>query len=106
MRLNQFKYLVVFICLFSLLESTGISMIRMIVKASITHVQKSALADDDATERSDREVNLKEILAVEAFCTLPSVALHVQTYNYSTEAFVPHLGWISPVPTPPPDFVI
>ena len=106
MRLAQFKFLVVFICLFSLLESTGISMIKLIAKASTSQVQKNDLADDDATERSEREVSLKEILAVEPFCTLPLLALQVHSYSYPTEAMVPHLGWISPVPTPPPDFVI
>lgn len=103
MRLTWFKHLFVFVCLFSLLESTGISMIKLIAKAGISQTDKNSLADDDATERSEREVSVKEMLAIEPFCTLPLISLQAQSYIYPTETLVPHLGWISPVPTPPPD---
>ena len=64
-------------------------MIKLIVKAGITQTDKNTLTDDDATERSEREVSVKEMLAVEPFCTLPLISLPSQSYIYPTEAFCP-----------------
>ncbi|WP_143822929.1 hypothetical protein [Mucilaginibacter sp. MD40] len=76
-------------------------MTRLIAHTSITRVDKNTQADDDATERSESKI--KEILAVEPFHNLSVPALHAEYIVYPVVNDARHLGYISPVPTPPPD---
>ena len=101
MRFTWLKQIFILICLFSLLESTGISLIKLIAHTSITQEDKNTSADDDATERSESKI--KEILAVEPFYNLSVPALHAEHFVYPVVNDARHLGYISPVPTPPPN---
>jgi hypothetical protein len=107
MRVAAFRYLLVFVCLFSILERTGIANgLLLNLSKQQTAWQHHQDTDEDGTEPNQtKEVDLKEYWAVtHSFISLslPDVCKPV---TYHQEQSAHHLGWISPVPTPPPDLV-
>ena len=102
------KYLVVFICVFSVLEKTGISV------SAIFHVINSYKAeciyncpsDKDAAERNGaKETSLKEYWDIHQQCILAPLMGFYKPVCFPGENSSSHLAWVPPVPTPPPNLV-
>jgi hypothetical protein len=107
MKISARKYLLVFVCLFSILERTGIANGLLIDapkhQAAWQHHQDSD--DDSAEPNQTKEVDLKEYWAItHSSFSLPLLAVCRQI-TYHQERSSNHLGWILPVPTPPPNRV-
>ena len=108
MKFAWLKYLLVFVCIFSILESTGVSVISIFKKASICQTDCSLVNDDDdaAEKTENKENNLKEFWSVNPDLSLPQFHLHVKVIDYPDEKSNHHLAWVPPVPTPPPNYTI
>ncbi|RYU90151.1 hypothetical protein EWM62_11460 [Mucilaginibacter terrigena] len=104
MRFTWLKYLCVCLCVFALLESTGISALYLIAKHHISQTDIPAANDEEGTaERSEtKESNPKDFWAVNPVI-LPPVYVSFESVIYPPEKQAAHLAWMPPVPTPPPN---
>lgn len=104
MRVTLLKYLMMTTCILCMLEGAGVPLSAAFSNHHRqSEWQAAATEDDDATERSEKEVNLKEFYAdTQLVFLLPQYALSTQS-AYIGENHCHHLGWIPPVPTPPPN---
>ncbi|MCQ6960875.1 hypothetical protein [Mucilaginibacter aquariorum] len=108
MRFIWLKRLLVFICIFSILESTGVSITSLLIKTntcqSDCHVVND---DDDAAERNEsKESSLKEFWAIHHDLAFPQPHIYCKAVIYPDEKSSHHLAWVSPVPTPPPNYTV
>ncbi|MCO5936085.1 hypothetical protein NAF17_11095 [Mucilaginibacter sp. RB4R14] len=104
MRFTLLKHLLICLCVFALLESTGISVLSVIAEHHISQTD-SQLANDDENTAEHNETkggNPKELWAVNP-ATLPQVYIAIKTIIYPYEKHTAHLAWVPPVPTPPPN---
>jgi hypothetical protein len=104
MKLSGLKHLLIFVCIFSLLENTGASL-SSVFSFTDHHSewQLNSSDDDDATERSEKETNLKEYYAAHEYLQLTPLCISCEPLQYADEQSSNHLAWVSPVPTPPPN---
>ena len=108
MQFIWLKRFLVFICIFSILESTGVSITSLLIKTntcqSDCHVVND---DDDAAERNEsKESNLKEFWAIHHDLAFPQPHIYCKAVIYPDEKSSHHLAWVSPVPTPPPNYTV
>lgn len=93
-------------CMFSVMETTGISTLCLFVKAHITLAtdDQAGTQNDDAAESEAKRVEIREYWAV--FTDMMPTALAIYTFpvKYYTEGDDKHLSWYPPVATPPPNF--
>ena len=108
MKIFWLRYLLVFVCIFSILENTGVSVISLLKKTNICQNDCSVVNDDEsAPERNEnKETKLKEFYAVQQEHLLPQLYLSGTVIHYADEKSGNHLAWISPVPTPPPNYTV
>ncbi|MBD1387650.1 hypothetical protein IDJ75_20360 [Mucilaginibacter rigui] len=107
MQFSSLKYLLVFICIFSILESTGISVVSLLTKNHIAQ-NNSPIANDDETtpERTETKENkLKELWASELDLKIPYLYISLTKVTYPHKQPTAHLAWVPPVPTPPPNYI-
>ena len=104
MKAAFLKYLMVIACIVCLLEGAGVPLSAAFGSHTRqSEWQSSTTDDDDATERSEKETNLKEFYADDQLIVpMPQYAI-LSHANYAREQDCYHLGWIPPVPTPPPN---
>ncbi|MES2267285.1 MAG: hypothetical protein V4520_11015 [Bacteroidota bacterium] len=104
MRLTWLKHLLVCLCVFALLESTGLSVLSIIAKHHITQTDGQAANDDENTagRNESKESNPKEFWAVSPLA-LPLVYLGFKRIIYPHCNHTAHLAWVPSVPTPPPN---
>ena len=105
MQFSRLKYLLVFICIFSIMESTGISVVSMLTKNNITQNDSAPANDDEGTaERNETTENkLKELWTNELDLKIPSLYISLTKVIYPHEQHTAHLAWVPQVPTPPPN---
>lgn len=108
MRFHKLKYLLVFICIFSIMESTGISVLSLLTRTNICQTDCQLTNDDEGTSESNeiKESKLKELWADGLDLTIPSACISLVKFNYTDEQHTAHLAWAPPVPTPPPNFTV
>lgn len=108
MKFAWLKYLLVFVCIFSILESTGVSITSLFKKASVCRTDCSPVNDDDdATEKTEnKESNPKEFWSINQDLSLLRLYIYSKVIDYPDEKSDHHLAWIPPVPTPPPNYTI
>jgi hypothetical protein len=108
MKFSRLKYLLVFICIFSIMESTGISVVSLITHKYITQADSQAANDDEGTaERNNtRETNIKELWIAAFDLKIPSIYINSINIIYPHEQHNAHLAWVPPVPTPPPNSIV
>jgi len=107
MKLKWFKYLLVLVCLFAILERTGISFSMLFTKVYVHQIDIQQDTDEDATERNEtKETNLKEFWAIHQQPELLSLITYLKAAAYLGETEEMHLAWITPVPTPPPNRLV
>jgi hypothetical protein len=108
MKFAWLKYILVFICIFSILESTGVSITSVLIKTNICQRDCSPVSDDeDAAERNENKgSNLKEFWAIHQDLAFPQLHMYCKAISYPDEKSSHHLAWISPVPTPPPNYTV
>lgn len=104
MKLICLRHLLIFVCLFSLLEGTG-SFVSSVFSLTDHHTEWQAKSsdDDDATERSEKETNLKEYYTTYEYLQIAPLCISCEQMQYADEQSNHHLAWVSPVPTPPPN---
>ena len=106
MKLIWLKYLLVFVCILSLLQGTGVFS-SLVFDTDDQHNEWSATADDDdATERSEKETNLKEYYTMLELLQINPACTNCEPLQYAHEQSQNHLAWVSPVPTPPPNQLV
>lgn len=105
MPLKKLKYLLVFVCLFSIMEGTGISVLSLLTKSTVCQADCGLGNDDENTnERNEvKETRLPELWADENDLKIPSIYIDLKKVTYPQEQQTAHLGWVPPVPTPPPN---
>ena len=108
MQFPRLKYLLVFICIFSIMESTGLSVISLLTKNHISQTDGQPANDDEGTaERNETKENrLKELWADELDFKIPSIYISLTKVIYPHEQHTAHLAWVPPVPTPPPNGIV
>jgi hypothetical protein len=108
MQFIWLKHLLVFICIFSILESTGVSITSILVKNNVCQSDCHVVGDDDdAAEKSEnKESNLKEFWAIHHHVAYPQLPINYKAVIYPDEKSSHHLAWVSPVPTPPPNYTV
>jgi hypothetical protein len=108
MRFTWLKRLLVFICIFSILESTGVSITSMLIKTNICQSDCHVVSDDDdaAEKNENKESNLKEFWAIHQDLAYPQLHINYKAIIYPDEKSSHHLAWVSPVPTPPPNYTV
>jgi hypothetical protein len=104
MQFSRLKYLLVFICIFSIMESTGISVVSFLSKNHISQNDNQPGNDDEGTaERNETKENkLKEFWTNELDLKIPSLYISLTKVAYPHLQHNAHLAWVPPVPTPPP----
>lgn len=107
MEFSRLKYLLVFICIFSIMESTGISVVSLFTKKSISQIDSKAANEDEGTaERNESKENkLKELWADELDLKIPFLYISLTNVIYPHEQHTAHLAWVLTVPTPPPNCI-
>ncbi|GAB3919879.1 hypothetical protein [Mucilaginibacter myungsuensis] len=107
MPLNWVKYCFVFVCLFCILESTGISVLKFLTHKNISQTeQQQANEDENTNERAETKENrLKVLWSSDLDLPIPAVFVQEHHIIYPDERCTAHLAWVPPVPTPPPDLV-
>jgi hypothetical protein len=107
MQFSRLKYLLVFICIFSIMESTGISVVSLLTKNHIIQNDDLTANDDENTpERNETKENkLKELWADEQDFKIPFLYISLTGVTYPHEQPTAHLAWAPPVPTPPPNYI-
>ena len=103
MKLGSLRHLLIFVCIFSLLEDTGASLSSVFSFTDRHSEWQAYSADDDATERSEKETNLKEYYTTHEYLQLTPLCISFEPVQYADEQSSNHLAWVSPVPTPPPN---
>jgi hypothetical protein len=108
MQFSRFRFLLVFICIFSIMESTGISVVSLLSRSHISQTDGQPANDDEGTaERNETKENkLKELWADEQDFKIPSLYISLTKVTYPHEQYSAHLAWIPPVPTPPPNGIV
>ena len=98
----------VFVCLFSILESTGVSVISILKKTNISQNDCCQVNDDEAAteKKENKETNLKEFWTIHQDLLIPRLHINGITIDYPKEKNNHHLAWVPPVPTPPPNYTI
>jgi hypothetical protein len=107
MQFSRLKCLLVFICIFSIMENTGISVVSMLTKNYISQTDNQSANDDEGTtERNEaKEDNLKEFWINVSDLNIPSLYINLTTVAYPHKHITAHLAWVPPVPTPPPNCI-
>lgn len=107
MKLIWLRHLLVFVCVFSLLEDTGGS-VSLLLSFTDHHIewQADSSDDDDATERSEKETNQKEYYAIYEYLQIAPLCTSCEPIQYTDEQSNHHLAWVPPVPTPPPNSLV
>lgn len=108
MKLSGIKYLMVVICLFSIMEKTGISAISLFAKIHLTtaNTQAGKESNDNTESRETKTAEVKEYWAAVTDHNVLSPAIHIQKIKYYSKATTLHLNWCPPVATPPPNFQV
>ena len=107
MKRTWFKYLLIFVCLFSVLERTGISLSTFFTRVYLHQTDARQDTDNDATENSEiKETNLKEFWTMHQQPKLSPLFTYLRPTAFVSEQEEMHLAWIPPVPTPPPNRLI
>jgi hypothetical protein len=107
MKLICLRHLLVFVCIFSLLEGTG-AAVRSVFSLTDHHSEWQAdnSDDEDAPERSEKETTLKEYYATPEYLQITPLCISCEPMQYANEQSNHHLAWVSPVPTPPPNSLV
>ncbi|MES2807291.1 MAG: hypothetical protein V4619_01615 [Bacteroidota bacterium] len=107
MSVKWLKHILVFVCLFSILEGTGISLLSALTKYKLNQTEQQLANDDESTsERNEvRETRLKEYLPSDFLIAAPMVTI-IETITYPQQQPHAHLAWVPPVPTPPPNRLV
>jgi len=103
MKLSKVKYLFVLICLFCLMEKTGISAISLCshIKVMVSGPQ----AEKQASESSEaKQIEVKEYWDTNQTYAFLSPTIVTTSTLYPRETSQRHYNWCPPVPTPPPNF--
>ena len=101
------KHLLVFVCIFTLLEGMGLfSSLAFDPDDQHTEWQSANGDDEDATERSEKETNLKEYYTTLELLQVNPVCTNCEPLQYADEQSHNNLAWVSPVPTPPPNQLV
>lgn len=101
-----FKYLMVFICFFSVMAKTGITLnaVFHIIKSSDTACAYNNCNDDENTpERSETKEIVKEYWDVQHQLVIAAPVKLCKPAGFINEPGSKHLAWVPPVPTPPPN---
>jgi hypothetical protein len=108
MSFRWFKHFLVFVSLFCILESTGISILSILTKYKVTQTESEIANDDEGTsERNEaRENRLKELWPGDIIIVAPSIYISINKVSYPQEQPHAHLAWVPPVPTPPPNRIV
>jgi hypothetical protein len=106
MKLSLVKYWFVFICLFCMMEKTGISAISMLshIKVMVTELQTSKEANDSGESSEAKQVEVKEYWALSPDDAFLMPVIAIKPIQYPREISQLHYNWCPPVPTPPPNF--
>jgi hypothetical protein len=107
MKLVWLRHLLVFVCVFSLMEGTGAS-VSSVFSLTDHHSEWQAdnSDDDDAAERSEKETTLKEYYATPEYLQIAPLCISCEPIQYTHEQSNHHLAWVPPVPTPPPNSLV
>jgi hypothetical protein len=106
MLFKMFRHFLIFVSLFCILESTGISVLSVLTKYKLNQTEQVANDDEGTSERNEaRENKLKEFLPGDFLITAPVVIL-IKSTTYPQKADYSHLAWVAPVPTPPPNRIV
>ena len=108
MKISGLKYWIVMICLFSILEKTGISAVSFFAKVHVMMTDgQAAKQSNDTSEGSEtKQIELKEYWAVFTDHKPIHFAIYSQQIKYYGTAVNMHLSWHPPVATPPPNFQV
>ncbi len=103
MKSKAVKYLITLICLFSVLEKTGVSVLSVFahVNSVLTEWQQTK-EDSNANEKEAKQAEVKEFWATYDQLSLlmpPNAPLLTE---YTTDYNINHSVWYPPVPNPPP----
>ena len=106
MKLSKVNYFFVLLCLFCLMEKTGISTISLFshIKVMVADPQGEKQADESSESNEAKQVEIKEYWATyheHALLLPPAVT---RSMLYPRETSQQHYNWCPPVPTPPPNF--
>jgi hypothetical protein len=104
-KLEWLKYLLVFVLVFSILERSGIMVSAYFAKAHQADEQPGSDDERTATDET-KETTFKEFWVFHQNAELPALYTCSKQTAYPHEESARHLAWVSPVPTPPPDFLI
>ncbi len=108
MKLSKLKYLFVFVCLFSIMEKTGISVVSLFSHIRISLAEQAAekQANDSSENNEAKQVEVKEYWAVHADANFSLPHISFGTVCFSRETSRQHYNWCPPVPTPPPNAIV
>lgn len=108
MPFTWLKHLLVFVCLFCIMEITGISVLSLVSKHYISQADNQQAADDDdAAERGEaKEYRLKELWTNNIDLSMRALSFSVKKPIHPHRQIVAHFAWVPPVPTPPPNFIV
>ena len=104
MFFKKLKYLLVFVCLFSMMEGTGIS-VSLLTKSTVCQEDcRLGNDDEDTNERNEvKETKVQELWSPDHDLKAPLTYISLKKVSYPHEQQTAHLGWVPPVPTPPPN---
>ncbi|TWR29294.1 hypothetical protein FPZ43_10050 [Mucilaginibacter pallidiroseus] len=100
------KYLFVLVCTITVLQNSGAGVLSMffpdddVIALQITN---TANDDEDAPERSEKEINFQEYFFTHLYIDVTPQCITCSPVGYADEQNNHHLGWVTPVPTPPPN---
>ena len=96
------------ICMFSIMETTGISALCLFVKTHITLStdDQPGKQTNDTTENEAKNVEIKEYWAVFTEVMPGQPAVNNKPVKYYPQGDNHHLSWYPPVATPPPNFQV
>jgi hypothetical protein len=100
--------MVVIICLFSIMEKTGISAICFFAKihVMITNNQAAKQSNDTSESSETKQAELKEYWVIFNDHKITHAAVNTQQTKYYSKNADLHLSWYPPVATPPPNFLV
>lgn len=106
MKLSLVKYWFVFICLFCIMEKTGISAVSMFshIKVMVAESQTSKEANDSSENNEAKQAEIKEYWALSPDDAFLLPLVNIKPLLYPRETSQQHYNWCPPVPTPPPNF--
>ena len=97
------------VCAFSVLQYSCAGIISLVIADdNQTELQHSSSAndDEDAPERSEREVTFQEYFFTHLYINVTPLCITCSPAGYADAQSDHHLGWVAPVPTPPPNQVV